>query len=599
MVSGYRAYQKFFADLKRRQVFKVAAVYGAVAFAVMQAADFLVPALRLPEAVATALAVVAIFGFPIAVALAWVFDRTPAGIVRTEAAAPGELEEIVAQPRLRRWPAGVLALLCTLLLLGAGWWALGSGGSPDTYDSIAVLPFLNMSGDPEDEYFSDGLAEELLNALAGIEELKVAARTSAFSFKGRNADAREIGRALDVETVLEGSVRRAGDRVRIAAQLIDTSNGYHIWSREYDRRLDDIFAVQDEIAGAIADALAVSLGVEEARDLYLGGTVDVQAYELYLHGRQRWATRRVPDLHRAVADFEAAIARDSAFALAWSGLADAIDALAWREPESRALVPSGLAAARRAIALEPELAEGHASLGILLSEFERDYARAEEPLRRAVELKPGYATAHLWYGDLLIRTGRVEEALEQNREAARLDPLSGLIQLTYANNLAMAGRREEAAEQYERAAGVPQPDPDVYFARLKFGRGVGLDAEQLADAAETWARMWGIPDPAGWRVIGAGLVDSTRRPAALEALDSLSVRVERSQWYRDRALGELWLAYGENERALDHLERAFEAEDPYLWSIGLDPAWDPVRQEPRFQRTVEALGVPNGYSPER
>lgn len=251
-MSSSRGYQRFFADLKRRHVFKVAAVYGAVAFAAMGAADFLVPALRLPEAVATGIALIAVLGFPVALVLAWLFDRTPAGIKRTEAAAEGELEAIVAQPRMKRWAAGVLALVGTALLLGAGWWALEAAGSGETYESIAVLPFVNMSGDAENAYFSDGLAEELLNALAGIQELKVAARTSAFAFKGRSADVREIGRALDVETVLEGSVRRSGDRVKISAQLIDASTGYHIWSRECDRRLDDIFAVQDEIASAIA-----------------------------------------------------------------------------------------------------------------------------------------------------------------------------------------------------------------------------------------------------------------------------------------------------------------------------------------------------------
>ena len=595
-MTEYHGYQKFFADLKRRQVFKVAAVYGGVAFAAIEGADLVFDAFGVPHWVFTFLTAAILLGFPIALVLAWTFDRTPAGLKRTEPAESGELEAIVSQPPSKRWVAGLLALVGTLLLLGAGWLSLRSG---DSYDSIAVLPFVNLSGDPENEYFSDGLAEELLNALAGIAELKVAARTSAFAFKGVNADVREIGQALDVETVLEGSVRKHGDQVRITAQLIDASDGYHIWSQEYDRRLDDIFALQEELAGSIVDALAVPLGVVEARGLYLGGTSDVEAYELYLRGRQRWATRRISELHQAISDFEAAIARDSSFALAWSGLADAIDALAWREPESQALVPRGLAAARRSIALEPQLAEGHASLGILLAEFALDYAGAEESLRRAVQLKPGYASARHFYGATLRNAGRVEEALEQHREAAGLDPLSGVIQNDYAATLTAARLWREAAEQTERAIDVPQPDPASYFLRMTSARRFGLDASQAADAAEAWARMWGVPNPEGWRVVGAGIVDSTQRSAGLEELDRRSAGVDRGEWYRHRALAELWLEYGEHERALDHLERAFEADDPTLVTIGIDPNWDPLRRNPRFLRVIEALGLPNGYFPNR
>jgi TolB-like protein len=595
-VTEYHGYQKFFADLKRRQVFKVAAVYGAVAFAVIEGADLIFDAFGVPHWAFTFLTAAILLGFPVALALAWTFEQTPAGLKRTDPALSGELEAIVSQPPSKRWVAGLLALVGTLLLLGAGWLSLRSG---DSYDSIAVLPFVNMSADPDNEYFSDGLAEELLNALAGIAELKVAARTSAFAFKGRNADVREIGRALGVETVLEGSVRKDGDQVRITAQLIDASDGYHIWSHEYDRRLDDIFALQEELAASIVDALAVPLGVAEARGLYLGGTSDVEAYELYLRGRQRWATRNISELHLAISEFESALARDSSFALAWSGLADAIDALAWREPESQDLVPRGLAAARRSIALEPQLAEGHASLGILLAEFALDYAGAEESLRRAVELKPGYAAARHFYGATLRNAGRVEEAMEQHREAARLDPLSGVIQNDYAATLAAARRWREAARQTERAINVPQPDPAAYFLQVTKAHRFGVTSDQAADAAEAWARMWGVPNPAGWRVVGAGIVDSTQRPAGLEELGRRSAGVDRGEWYRHRALAQLWLAYGEHERALDHLERAFEADDPTLVTLGIDPNWDPLRQDPRFLRIIEALGLPNGYFPNR
>lgn len=596
-----RSYQNLFAELKRRQVFKVAAVYGATAFVVMQAADFLVPALRLSDAIASAIALVAVLGFPLALVLAWALELTPTGVQRTAPTVSGELEAIVAQPRSRRWPAGILALVGITLLGGGGWWVLrpgSSGGGP--YDSIAVLPFVNLSDDPGNEYFSDGLAEELINALTAVEGLKVAARTSAFAFKGQDADVREIGRALDVATVLEGSVRKAGDRVRITAQLINVGDGFHLWSETYDRRLNDIFAVQDEISRSIVDALSVSLGASaEERGLFLGGTDDVEAYELYLRGRQRWVTRRPDQLHLALNDFEAAVARDSSFALAWSGLADAIDALAWREPEARPLVPRGLAAARRALALEPGLAEGYASLGVLLFEFERDYAEAERALRRAVELKPGYATARHFYGALLRSIGRLPEALEQHGRAVRLDPLSGVIQDSYGQTLSAARRREEAREQYRRASSLPQPVPDSDFSLVVHGREFGLTAAEAADAAERWARLVDLREPVSARVIGAAVIDTTLRSQAVSALTRLDEEAREQSWYSHGLLAEFWIVHGEIERSLQHLERALEEDDPRLAKAGVEPNFDPLRENPRFLKILEALDLPNGYFPDR
>ncbi len=308
------AYQRFFAELKRRKVFRVAAVYGAASFAILEASDILFPRIGLPEWTVTFVAVLALLGFPVALVLAWVYERTPAGMRRTEEAETGELEAIAAAPARSRWPVGLAAAIGTALLLLGSWWALGrpspagtkaaadSGRQAGVYQSIAVLPFANMSEDASDEYFSDGLTEELLNALARVPDLKVAGRTSSFVYKGENKDLREIGEALGVETILEGSVRRAGGRVRVTAQLIDAADGFHVWSSDWDRELtaDNVFDIQDEIAGSVAEALATGMAPDvgapagagtvatwSGRVPALVRTADLETYDLYLLGRQR------------------------------------------------------------------------------------------------------------------------------------------------------------------------------------------------------------------------------------------------------------------------------------------------------------------------
>jgi len=421
------SYQRLFAEFKRRNVFRVAAVYGATAFVIIEAADLIFPRIPLPEWTIALVVWLALLGFPVAMVLAWAYERTPDGMKQTDPAETAELDAIAAQPARRRWPAG-LAALVGIVLLGLGAWLTltRTGPGAQTYDSIAVLPFANMSGDPENAYFSDGLAEELINALAGVEDIKVAGRTSSFSLRDQNLDLRTIGDTLGVETVLEGSVRRSEDRVRITAQLIDAETGFHLWSDEYDRNITDIFQVQEELAQSIVGALLPRLGAE-TDDLYRGGTADLAAYDLYLSCRQKWYTRTIELLWEAVDECEEAVARDPEFALAWSGLADAIDALAFRDARAQGLVPRAKMAAQRAVLLDPALAEGWASWGVLAFEAERDWATGELALKRAIDLKPSYAYARAMLGDLLRNQGRVQEAIEQQRLALELDPLSPVI----------------------------------------------------------------------------------------------------------------------------------------------------------------------------
>src|SRR5512139_2524341 len=317
----------FFAELKRRRVGKVAIAYGAVAWGVTEGASVVLPALHVPDWAMTAIVIFLLVGFPIAMVLAWVFDVSPEGIQRTEPMPD-------AAPRMQFKLRAAYGLVVLVAMAGLGYLlyerGVGRAHAGEPHGSIAVLPFSNLSGDPAKDYFSDGMSEELLNLLARIPGLQVAARTSAFAYKGRSVDVREVGRELGVETVLEGSVRQAGDKVRITAQLIDTETGFHLWSETYDRELKDIFVVQDEIARAIVERLRIQLAPEEQqlaqRDQ--APTQNVEAYEQFLQGRAIWKRRGEQNIRTAISLYQSALARDPAFARAHAALGSAYVVLA-------------------------------------------------------------------------------------------------------------------------------------------------------------------------------------------------------------------------------------------------------------------------------
>ena len=606
-------YQRFFAELKRRRVFRVMAVYGAVAFGVLQAADVLIPALHLPESMITAIAVLALLGFPLAIALAWVFDRTPDGLTRTPEAETGEITTIVSQPAGSRWPAGIAAVVGTALLVSGVWWVIGRSDVSDAatagtqagssvtaaadpraatadQNSIAVLPFVNMSGDPDNEYFSDGLSEELINALVMVDGLKVAARTSAFAFRGQERDVREIGAELGVEHVLEGSVRKAGDRVRITAQLIQAEDGFHLWSETYDRQLDDIFAVQEEIAAAISEQLELTFTPEDRSALARRRTDDLEAYDLYLLGRHNWATRLDEGLLNAQRYFEAAIERDSAFAPAWAGLAAVYDALPWyTDYPADEGAEKGKQAARTAIALDPSLAEAHAALGVILYEFDWDWAGAAAAFDDMQEADPDYAQGLNWECSLLTSIGEIGESLPLCRRAVELDPLFMHNHNMLGFALAVAGYREEALASLERAIELQPEQPEL---RLDYA--VELLAanrlEESVGAYETWLRLEGFEDPSEIRIVVEGVEDPARREAARAALRRLedSGRIRPFHWIH------LWAELGDIERAIAVLETAYAERAPYMVNLGVDARFESIRQDPRVRRILDEMGLPVG-----
>jgi TolB-like protein len=586
-MSNTSGYQRFFAELKRRHVFRIAAVYGGVGFVIVQAADVFIPALHLPPWIMSAAAFLVILGFPIAVLIAWAFELTPEGLKKTEDATAGEIDEIVAQPAGNRWPIGLAALAGVILISLSAWWlATGRIRGTGTYDSIAVLPFANLSDNEELEYFSDGLSEELLNALAGVEDLRVAARTSSFAFKDTNADIRAIADSLGVETVLEGSVRRSGDQVRITVQLIDAEHGFHLWSNEYDRDLIDVFATQDEIASAVTAALIPRLKAEDVPTTR-GGTRVVEAYDEYLKGREKWRTRDLAGLREAVDHFRTAIALDPEFALAWSGLADAIDALVWRDIETSYLLQEGRLAALRALTLDPEMAEGWVSAGILAAEFDNDHDLGELALRRALELRPSYVNANQQLSGLLTNVGRLSEARPYIEKAVELDPRSGFIRLNYGDNLVVTGEMERAKKQYELTEELIGGGRGI-LKLLGYARQLGLSPAEAADAGERMARSLGLEDPAGWRAVGNAIASGVGTDEAVA-----TVKGSQGLTQRDQML--LRLGLGEREKAIEYLQEMRVSGAGDLWRIGVFPEWDSLRDDPRFIDIVRELGIPNGF----
>lgn len=433
-------------------------VYAIVAWAVIESTSVIFPALQMPEWTVTFVVVLALIGFPVTLIFSWVFDWTRGGLVRTPERSELPKDQAVARHRGRVIDFIIIAVL--LAVIGwLGWERIfdraDAPGGP-TLDSIAVLPFVNLTGDPADEYFGDGLAEELLNALVQVEGLRVAARTSSFQYKGQALDIRRIAEDLGVSSVLEGSVRRANGRVRVTAQLIRAEDGFHLWSESYDRRLEDIFALQDDITLAIVDALRVRLGARERERVTARHTEDVQAFEAYLRGRFEMHKRSPSSLRRAMEEFRAAIGRDPDYAAAYSGSSDTWLLLAeYAGVAQDEAMRNAEPMARRALELDPQLAEAHASWGLVLRS-KGDVAGSIEPLRRATELNPSYSPAWHWLSLSLSDAGRFREAGEALRNVLEVDPGYLTGKRVFLGTLRMIGEHDEAdayARELERDHG--------------------------------------------------------------------------------------------------------------------------------------------------
>ena len=497
------------------------------------------------------------------------------------AAAAGD-----APVRPRRVIFGLLlgAVLAALAAGGSAWQSRRAAGSApaEAAPSIAVLPFVNLSADKENEFFSDGMTEEIIDALANVEGVRVVARTSAFSFKGKNVNVREIGRELGVATVLEGSVRREGSQLRVVAQLIDAASGYHRWSKTYDRELKNVFAVEDELARAIVAALRPKL--LPAAALVPEATTSSEAHDLYLKGRYLWNQRTPGALARAQALFEQAIAVDSSYALAYSGLSDCYSAQVDQSVAPAAeLLPKAKAFALKALRLDDALAEAHASLG-LASCLGYEWVAAEREFRRAIELRPGYALVHHWYSLLLKETSRIPEATAEEERARQLDPTSWVVGsgLTYVYLLNGEGERAIAllkqVIELEPSAILPRCLLSVSLERL----GRAADAQAVLDEAGPARNA--CPLARVRLLVRAGDISAARR---LVAQVESPAAVERVSTFQ---LAELHLALGDADGTLTLLEKAVAERGVRLGSgLKVDPQWEPIRGDPRFHRLLLSM----------
>jgi TolB-like protein len=436
------------AELKRRRVFRVAVAYAVVAFVIWQAAEIAVPGLNLPGWVLTLVILLTVLGFPIALVLAWALELTPEGVRRTLPAGAGAAAE----------PTSAASAVTQAV----------------ERKSIAVLPFANMSDDPEAEYFSDGMTEEIINALTQLEDLRVAARTSCFTFKGKAAHISEVGAKLNVATVLEGSVRKAGGRLRITAQLVSVADGYHLWSERYDREMEDVFAIQDEIAKAIADKLQVTLVAGAAEPLVRPPTENLEAYDLYLKGRF-FVNQGGDGPRKGLEYFQQALACDSEYALAHTGIAEAyvwLGGTGILRPQEA--LPKARDAALRALELDETLAEAHLRLGLLSWTHEYEWSNAEKYFLRALELNPGLAQAHSLYGFFLASMGRFEPSLAELRRGVELDPLSQTANTWLGQVLAWLGRFPEAIDRLRTALEL---DPTSWHANHILGMAYRINSD--------------------------------------------------------------------------------------------------------------------------
>ena len=581
----------FFGELKRRNVYKVAVAYAVVGWLLVQIATQVFPFFEIPNWGVRLVVLVIIIGFPIALVLAWAFELTPEGIKRTESADAAQ-----AHSHGGAWVYIALigvALSVGLFFLGrytAGQAATSRPGARPVRTemtsapekSIAVLPLLNESGDPKDEYFSDGLSEELIAALAQISELKVIGRSSSFRFKERKEEPKTIGEKLGVATLLEGTVRKQGDRVRIVAELINAADGIELWTRTFDRELKDIFAVQQEIAKAVAESLRVTLLGSEEKSTQMA-TNSVEAHNAYLQAHFYLQRRNVEGYEKAITYFDRAIELDPNYALAYADRSEAWTVTGDLTGQRSTAFPRARSDAEKAVTIALSLAEAHAALGWVRAFAEWKFAEGLSELQRAKELSPANHTANDLLARVIVYTGRMQQAERQAHEAVELDPLSAASLFTLGRVLFYAGKLDEADAAGRKMAEL-QP------SALSSHRWQVLVAVERGDGAAALREALLEPDES-IRPFEVALAQYVRGDmnASNAALSELIANSRNSLAYQ---IAQVYTVRQEPDRAFEWLQTAFDNRDGGMPSLLVDPLWRDLRDDPRYKALVAKMNFP-------
>jgi TolB-like protein/Tfp pilus assembly protein PilF len=573
-----------FAELKRRNVYRAAVFYAASAWLLVQIATQVFPFFHIDEWIVRWIVVAAIVGFPFWLAFAWFYEFTPEGLKRESEIDPADSITAHTGKKLDRWIIGILAVAVVLLLTNTFVWHKGAGfnadadSTPIAEHSIAVLPFVNMSDDKANEYFSDGISEELLNLLAKIPQLQVTARTSSFSFKGKEVAIPEIARTLHVAHVLEGSVRKAGNSVRITAQLIKAGTDTHLWSQTYDRKLDDIFAIQDEIAADVVKQLKVTLlgAAPKSR------TTDPEAYALYLQAVQLGRQTTAEAFQQSDALYRKALAIDPRYAPAWTERARN-----FYNEAGQGLLPNkeGFAQAReaatKALAIDPEYAPAHARLGYIATFGDNDLAGAAQHLQRALALDPSDLDVLRNSGTLLGSLGRLDEALALDEAVVRRDPVNVNALFNLGINQRYAGRFDAAIASYRTvlilSPGNGGTHTQLGTVLLLKGDAQGALEEIEQETSELW-KMIGLP--LAYHALG-------RKADSDAALAALIAKYEKDA---PSNIASVYAYRGEADKAFAWLDKAVEYGDPGLAEIVTENLLDKIHADPRWLPFLRKVG---------
>lgn len=464
-----------------------------------------------------------------------------------------------------------------------------------TLDSIAVLPFQNLGGDPEMEYLSDGITESLIHTLSQLPEIRVMARTTVFRYKGKEIDPQMLAHDLNVRALLMGRMMQRGDLLTIGVELVDALKGWRLWGEQYNRKFSSIFEVQEEISKEISEKLRLRLTADEKKRLSKRYTTNAEAYQDYLKGRYYWNKMTEEGLNRGIAYFERAIRQDPAFALPYAGLSDsyALFAFFGIRP-SREVMPKAEKAARKALEMDNTLAEAHASLAGILKSFHWNWEEATQEYKQALELNPNYATAHRWYADFLAALGRSKEAAREMERARELDPLSLVINMEVAWNLYMARDHVRAAEQALKTLEVESQFSPAYHV-------MGLAYEQMgkypeAIAAFQRAQQGSVGNPIGLATLGYAYGRANRKPEARKILGELRTQAQHS-YIPPYAYSIVYLGLGDKDQGLKWLATAYDERDVWLIWILCDPRLDLIRQESVFKDLLRQMNLPTVSPP--